>query len=154
MPTPFISAADLTAYLGRDVSADAGATIAIDYACDTVRAISEQDINQSTDTVYLNGTGTDALLLPQLPVTAAGTVVVNGGTVTDYLVNSDWGTLYRTAGTYRGTWPKGRQNIQVNYTHGYGTADVPREIRGVALAIAARYIVQGVAISEIGRAHV
>src|SRR5688500_4621763 len=98
MPDPFISVSDLSSYIGRDVSADAGATIAVDAACEAVRNECGQEINRGTTTFTLDGTGTDALLIPQRPVNAAGTVLVNGGTVTDYVLNSN-GILFRgTAG--------------------------------------------------------
>src|SRR5215204_1636080 len=88
MPAPFISQQDLADYTGRDVTNDAGALICVDAACDIIRDFAEQTFNQVLgDTIYLNGSGTDALLLPQGPVTAAGTVQVR----TD-------GTAWTTAG--------------------------------------------------------
>jgi hypothetical protein len=91
MPDPFIAPQDLVDYLGRGTITDPGMIIATDAACDTVRTIAEQTFNQSTSTVTLDGTGTDALLLPELPVTSAGTVTVAGGTITDYVVNTRLG---------------------------------------------------------------
>lgn len=166
---PFISIADLGDYIGRDVSTDDGAVIAVDSACEMVRTLTEQDFNPvNADTVTLDGTGTDTLLLPQTPVTAAGTVVVNGGSLTaaDYVATSD-GHLVRTGGTAWSTWsetsfgpadywPRGRQNISVTYNHGYaaGTAlDVPADVRMVALMIASRLVIQGVEKSRtVGQA--
>ena len=165
--TPFISRQDLTDYLGRDVTTDDGALIAIDAACDMVRTITEQDFNvQTNGTAYLDGTGTDALLLPKLPVTDITSVTV-GGTITSgtftggsainsWTLNGD-GVLLRTrgaassswmAGSTPMTWPKGRQNVKVVYSNGYGTAVLPRDVRMVALQIAARLVVQGVSVYE------
>ena len=93
-PAPFISVQDLTDYLGRDVTSDPGALMAADATCDIIRDITEQDFNQATDTVSLDGTDTDALVLPQRPVIAAGTVTVNGGTVSDYIPPTSDGFLY------------------------------------------------------------
>lgn len=152
MPSPFISVDDLTDYLGRDVTADAGAVVAVDSACEICRTLAEQTFNKVVgDRVTLDGTGTDALLLPELPVSTVGTVVVNGGTVADYRLN-DNGVLFRTAGTATSwdwpvQWPAGRQNIAVTYDHG-GTA-VPSDVRMVALTIASRLVIQGVAQSEV-----
>ena len=42
---------DLTDYIGRDVTSDPGALMAIDAACDTIRDITEQDFNVGTTTV-------------------------------------------------------------------------------------------------------
>jgi hypothetical protein len=154
MPDPFIDQQDLTDYLGRDVTTDDGALAAVDAACDMCRTLSEQTFNAVVaDTITLDGTGTDALLLPERPVSAAGTVTVNGGTVTDYVLGGN-GILFR-----RGTvtsdwcwpglnWPYGRQNICVTYNHGYAAVDLPRDVRMVALSIASRLVVQGVAKSE------
>ena len=154
MPDPFIDVQDLSDYLGRDVTADNGALMACDAACDTIRDLTEQDFNQATSTIILDGTDTDALMLPQRPVIAAGTVTVNGGTVSDYLQPTPDGFLYRGTGTTvnGARWPAGRQNVQVTYDHGYqfaGTVnDVPRSVRMVAIMIASRLVVQGVAQSE------
>jgi hypothetical protein len=150
---------DLSGYVGRDVSADDGAVICVDSACAMVQTLTEQDFEAATDTVTLDGTGTDTLLLPQLPVNSAGTVVVNGGTLnsTDYGVGAD-GRLVRTGGTAvwstwgqtsapSAYWPRGRQNISVTYTHGYA-GTVPSDVRRVALELAHRMFTQGGAISE------
>lgn len=166
MPSPFISREDLTDYLGRDVSDDYGALIAADAACDMVRALTEQSFNRGTSTVVLDGTGTDALPLPELPVNSAGTVEVSGTAVTDYVLK-DNGLLirkYPTSGVVdywtetelpEVVWPAGRQNIEVTYVHGYADDDLPRDVRMVALSIASRLIVQGVAQQEsLGEASV
>lgn len=156
MPTPFVSRTDLSDYLGRDVTTDDGALVAVDSACEIVRTLTEQDFNEVIgDTVSLDGTGTDTLLLPQLPVSSAGTVSVNGEAVTDYIVTTE-GHLIRTAGTAYSTWtqtagpaaywPQGRQNVSVTYDHGAGT--VPADVRMVALMIATRLSVQGIASQE------
>lgn len=151
MGTPFISRTDLSNYLGRDVSADDGATIATDSACEMVRTLAEQRFDEvSGETISLDGSGTDSLLLPELPVNTVGTVTVNGGTVTDYCL-ADNGILYRgTAGSrysWPHCWPAGRQNVTVTYDHGY--SEVPEDIRMVALAVASRLVVQGPASFEV-----
>lgn len=153
MADPFISRQDLTDYLGRDLTADDGALICVDAACDICRDISEQTFNAGTSTVALDGSNTDALRLPEMPVNSAGTVVVRdsrGATTTlgsaDYTVG-DLGVLYatNTAGTslIGTTWPTGRQNIEVTYDHGFSDDDMPRSVRMVALGIAARALIQG-----------
>lgn len=159
MSEPFISRQDLTDKLGRDVTADDGALIAVDTACDMVRTLSEQTFNRGTTTEVFDGTGTDAILLPELPVNSVGTVEVFNGDLTwrtagsaDYTLNSDGMLLATdTAGTsgVGRTWPRGRQNIRVTYDHGYDPDDLPRDVRGVALAIAERLVLQGPAISEV-----
>jgi hypothetical protein len=155
----FIDTQDLSDYIGRDVTDDDGAVICVDSAIEMVRTLTEQDFSPLTDTIALDGTGTDTLLLPQLPVSGAGTVVVNGGTLTtsDYVATAD-GHLIRTGGTaiwttwLRGDyptpyWPPGRRNVTVTYDHGYA-GTVPADVRAVALNIASRMITQGGASFE------
>lgn len=110
MGAPFITPQDLSDLLGRDVLTDNGALFAVESACEIVRVIAEQNFDPVFgDTVTLDGTGTDCLLLPELPATAAGTVLVAGGTVTDYVL-ADNGRLIRkaspagTAGTADWWW--------------------------------------------------
>lgn len=153
MPSPFVSRDDLSDKLGIDVSASDKALICVDAACDTIRHITGQDINVTNGgTAILDGTGTDALPLPQRPVLNAGTVIESGGTLvlgTDYKLGAN-GVLYRLPGVIdngwgdsqlRTYWWPGRQNIVVTYSHGH--TDVPAAIRGVALELAARLYSQG-----------
>jgi hypothetical protein len=152
--TPFITTTDLSNRLGRDVSADAGAISAVDSACQICRTVAEQDFNAATGTISIDGTGTDCLLLPQRPVGGAGTVVVaSQGTITDYMVTSDGMLLRGTAGgrpetASRPVWPTGRQNVTVTFDHGYASLQVPSDVCEVALNLAMRAVVQGVAQSE------
>lgn len=164
MSEPFISRQDLSDYLGRDVTSDDGALFAVDSACETVRTLTEQDFNTVTETIHLDGSGTDTVLLPQVPVSGAGTVVVNGGTLeTDDYTFTEQGQLVRTCGTATWStwnqtgygwsgpiayWPQGRQNIEVTYDHGYTGGTVPSDVRMVALMIAYRLVTQGGASSE------
>lgn len=159
MPDPFVSVQDLEDYTGREVTADPGALMAVTSACDICRRIAEQQFTAGTATVTLDGTGTDALLLPQRPVNTVGTVVVSGGTVTDFVVKDNgilirklpvtasidyWSEVpYPTA-----VWPAGRQNVEVTYTHGHSDADIPTEVARVALELANRTVTQGAAMSE------
>jgi hypothetical protein len=149
VPDPFITPQDVVDWIGRGTATDPGLLIATDSACDMCRDIAEQQFNRGTTTYTLDGTGTDALLLPELPVNSAGTVLVNGTAVTDYTLNGN-GILFRgTAGEYpRPVWPEGRQNVVVTADHGYADADLPRSVRMVALSAAARIAVQGVAGEE------
>jgi hypothetical protein len=158
MPDPFITREDLSDYLGRDVTEDPGALIAIDAACDMVRTIAERDFNAGSATLSLDGTGTDAVLIPNryLPVNSAGTGVVSGTAEADFMVNDNGVLLRGTSGAYpRPTWPCGRQNVSVTLDYGYETVDLPRDVRVVALSIAARLAVQGVAAEEqVGQVRV
>lgn len=158
MADPFISRQDLTDHLGKDVTSDDGALIAVDAACDIVRDVAEQTFNRGTSTVVLDGTGTDALMLPELPVVSVSSVAASdsagswttAGTA-DYSLNGD-GVLFatNTAGTssFGSTWAYGRQNYRVTYVHGYADADLPRSVRRVALEVASRLFLQGPKLFE------
>jgi hypothetical protein len=150
MPDPFIDAQDLVDYLGRGTISDPGMLIALDSACDTCRTIAEQDFNAGTATIALDGNGGDCLVLPHFPVgTVAGTITVNGEDETEFMVTDNGMLLRGTAGVSpRPTWPEGRQNVTITYQHGYAAADLPRDVRMVALSVASRYVVQGVAKRE------
>lgn len=163
----FITRTDLSDYLGRDVTTDNGALICVDAACDFVRDIAEQSFTRGTTTEYFDGTGTDSLLLPELPVNTVGTVSVSDSSqpptwttagTADFALNGN-GILYATdtAGTslFGRTWPEGRQNIRVTYDHGYTTGDFPQSVRAVAIAIASRLFVQGpTTFEQLGDANV
>jgi len=149
--TPFITVQDLSDRLGRDVTADPGATSAVDAACQICRTLAENDFTAGTATIALDGTGTDALLLPDAPVQGVTAVTINGGTVTDWVLNGQ-GILFRgTAGARYSSscpvWPRGRQNIGITYSHGYQTL-VPADVREVALNLAMRAVAQGIASAE------
>lgn len=159
--TDFLTITEVGDYIGRDLSADDGAILAVSMACETVRSLTEQDFTPTVGgTAILDGTGTDCLLLPQTPVTAAGTVAIDGTALaaTDYKVTSE-GELFRTDGTatwadnggYPASpvayWPQGRRNISVTYDYGYA-GSAPDDVRMVALAIATRLITQGGAVQE------
>lgn len=149
MPDPIISTADVVNYVGRGGTADPAMVMAVDAASDTIRDYTGQQFNRGTSTIALDGTGTDALLLPQLPANAVGTVSVNGAAITDYVL-SDNGLLFRgtAGGGYRPTWPAGRQNVSLTVDHGYDDIDIPRSVRRIALEVAARTVIQGPMMEE------
>jgi hypothetical protein len=159
MAVPFISRADLGELLGQDLTTSDKALIAIDSACDIVRDLAEQTFNLVEDeTITLDGTGTDALLLPERPVTEIGAVVEGDETLVvgdDYVLNGQ-GVLLRKSTTTTAVWAKGRQNVQVTYSHGYSTNTLPRSVRAVALQIAARLFQQkpGVTSESLGQRSV
>jgi hypothetical protein len=140
----FISVTELGDHLGRDLTADPGATLAVNFACDAVRTVAGQDFTAGSSTVTLDGSGTDALLLPERPVSRVRSVTVAGTAVTDFSLRSD-GTIVRP---YPAVWTAGRQNVVIRYEHGVSRTKVPPAVRMVALALAARFVVQGPAAAE------
>lgn len=139
---PFVSVEELGEYLGQNLTDSAKAQIAVESACDIVRSLTEQVLNEIlSDSIKLDGTDTDALLLPQQPVTSI-IEVSDGATVLvaddDYKLD-DNGVLLKP---WPGVWTKGRQNISVTYNHGYPQSVFPDDLRAVALDIAARIFQQ------------
>lgn len=139
---PFIDREDLANALSPgsppDLSSDDHATVAVDAACDVCRIACGQDFNEVTnDVIVLDGTNSDALILPQIPVSEVSEVVVGDDTLVvddDYKLTGN-GILVRT---WPMRWRWGRQNIRVTYTRGYPDDELPRDVRVVALALAKR----------------
>lgn len=154
MPAPFISREDLADHLHLADGAlddDDAALQAVDAACDMIRDLTGQMFNRvADDEILMDGTGTDALLLPELPVEEVSSVVVTGEEdFTGYTYTlHDSGVLLRSYNTenvsgwdgcaaHHGLrWPKGRNNIAITYTHGYTDAEFPRSVRMLALKLA------------------
>lgn len=163
---PFISTADLSDFIGEDVTADPLSVIAIDSACEIIRAYVGQRLNyDALDVVRLNGNGRSSIILPQVPVVDIASVVVGETTLetTDYYTTRS-GVLSRM--TLYDIWNVGVQNISVTYSHGYAIneADVeddpdddvpkpdrmPSDIRRVALALSRRLFVASGSVQESG----
>jgi hypothetical protein len=165
----FIDEADLGVYLQRDFiddsnNADPLATFAVTAACDVIRTYTNQHLNVVVnDDIKVDGTGTDALLLPEHPVANVASVAIGDDEPLtedeDYVVGPYTGIVYRLNGQ---AWPRGRQNISVTYTHGYdieagdsssgfgsspslgfSVPAVPETVRLVALQVAARIYAAG-----------
>lgn len=128
---------DLTAVLQRtpaDLDEQADMEAALARASAYVRRYTRQHIEQVSETITLDGVHGQWLFLPQRPVTAVASVVVDGTTLVaddDYRWSAD-GTLYRVAATWA-AYPRG---ISVTYTHGYAT--IPEDVVGVTATLAAR----------------
>lgn len=133
------SAAELRLFLELDTTdlPDDRAELILSVVSGLVRDEAHQLFDQvETDEVILDGTGTDVLLLPQLPVTAVASVEENGTALvggTDY----DWssnGILRRL----NGSWVRRARYYTVTYSHGY--AAPPDGLKGIVLRVAARVV--------------
>ena len=133
--------------LRRDLSSDSHASFSVDSACDMCRRVADQVFNEvEDDQIVLDGPGTDALLLPEMPVKEVSEVVSNGVTLSspdNYVLNGN-GILIRQPSPL--VWSRLRQSVSVTYTHGFAT--IPEDVRAVALQAAARLYAQGPAIFE------
>ena len=162
---PFIGFNDLGDALGEDVSTSDLAVIAIDSACDMVRAELGNDINLvEEDEITLSGSGRERLILPEPPVREVTEVTIDAGLSTEALVDPTTyilddlprlrGAFLRRVGA-AGTWPlwpRGLRNISLTYSHGWDVTEpisdpppgferVPAAIRSVALGLAKRIYV-------------
>ena len=109
----------------------AAADLDLEVACDDIRDYICQTVDLVTgDVITLAGTGTRALILPELPVSAA-TITSAGVAVTDFTRDA-YGILWRTDPSI---WSRG-VNYTVTYTHGYALADVPAWLRRAAFQLA------------------
>lgn len=153
MTAPIVSLQDLGDYLGLDLSDSERAVIAIDSASEIVRSYLGQSLDYvEEDEQRMDGTGTHALVLPQLPIRLIrGVTLLDRDDVaitdpvlqegTDWYIDMDAGILFRRSAV----WPLGTGNMLVRYDHGY-EADpededfirYPSDIREVALSLAKR----------------
>lgn len=147
----FISIPDLAAYLGYSItSEDPKGLLCVDGACELIRTLTGQKFTLAEDeTILLDGTGTDTVLLPQYPALSVSAVSLEGEAVEDFM-RTDSGLLRLP---YPKVWTSGRQKVEVTYSHGYSEA--PRDIRMLAVTIAARLYAQGIVSAEtVGMAQV
>lgn len=131
----FCSIDDINTFLGTNILPnDPQATLAIAEATAVIQNYCNQKIERvSNDPIFLDGTGSTKLFLPELPVNEIASVEVDG-TLLDpaYYALAENGVLWRKYGV----WTPGARNIKITYTHGY--ENIPEEIRGVCYRSAAR----------------
>lgn len=138
----YASVDELSDWLGETVSGSRP-TLLLETATDAVKAIIGHDITEGTETATLDGTGTEALVLPKHPVTAISQVDVDGTTLAaDAYKFIEAGVVYRTSGI----WAVGRQNIDVTYTHGFAT--IPGDVKAIVLETASRAWRSGAGVSQ------
>lgn len=149
--SPFATESELESYTGTSVATDR-ARLLLDMASAAIRAYTNQTISQATTTAILPGTFTDAMVLPERPVTAITLVKIGDTTLTvdtDYVWDGAH-TLYRgtkvdgvlsvNGPDYLingwGDWGGPGAQVTVTYTH--GLANIPNDVKGVCLALCAR----------------
>lgn len=121
------------------------AQVALNAACAEIQRRTSQTFTVvEGDVITIDGTGTRILLLPELPIVAVNSVIIDKDLateeiVTDFRVDAD-GRLYlprrSTATPYRrcNHWPRGFANITIDYDHGY--AAVPADLIDLAVRAA------------------
>lgn len=117
------------------------------------RSATRQHISRvAGDVVALDGDGSSVLLLPQVPVTAVTSVVVDDGSTSTTLAAADYqwfgnGVLRRS-----GKWPARPRSVTVTYDHGYDP--IPDDVQEAVAKRAARGLDErvGVASAQLGAA--
>lgn len=114
----------------------------LDDATATIEDEAGQPLEESTDTIDVDGTGTCRLVLPRWPVNSVTSVAETDAVgVTTVLTEGEgadytWGTegiLIRLGAV----WPCGQRNIAVVYTPGYSAAAMPAELARICRRLAA-----------------
>ena len=134
----FATPDELATYLQASSVNEEAAQLALDIATAVVVERTGQDFEQGTNTVVtLNPDGED-IYLPQRPVSAVTSVTTRNrgyAETTTRTVHADYevmGSRLRWVGL--GTWP---YEVTVTYSHGY--ADIPADVKGATLAVAAEF---------------
>ena len=142
MAADLFTLSELASYLQRDLDTSS-ALLAQTTAQGIVRAYCRQDITTGTYVaanlpIVAQGAYWQ-VTLPQRPVTAVSSVAVNGTTYTlgtDYAWNGSSPTIKLARLVYTSAAFQDDPRATVTYTAGYATA--PLDVKGVALAVAAR----------------
>jgi hypothetical protein len=161
----------MSSYLRIQINpTDIIANLALQAATVAIQNYVDQVLTYVSETVILDGTGTDTILLPELPVLSVTAVVDNcdtsypttlqpqsAGSNADYTYTGGFdGLLIRRRGQFvawegmfnaaYGKWPDRRQSVQVTYSHGFST--VPTDLQLLCAIIASRAFAQDGANSE------
>jgi len=173
----FATTDDVAALLQRDLTASelVWANRLLTQASDVVRRYTRQTLNfVSGDTITLPGNWDNTLVLPQRPIVAVNSLLINGATPTAYSV---WkvldDTLYISTGAYQpdfgvllwggnalwgpagsnsgpqatgATWQGPQAKITINYDHGFDT--IPGDITNVTAGLVAMAIASPVGVNE------
>ena len=119
MSGPFATATEFCEFTGMTLPTDlARLQSMLDMASSIIRRYCDQELSVvSAEQVVLPPIAGTTLILPERPVTAVSSVLVNVAPVTDYWFEPS-GLLHRGAitGTVGGPWTNG---ATVTYTHGY-----------------------------------
>lgn len=148
----FATATQLEDRYGLGLSTDKATRVLTD-ATDEIRSIVGQYLTAvEADVVTLPGVWGRSLVLPERPVTAVDSVVLNGTTLT---VDTDFtwqrrGVLWRASSTSfdtPGRWWGGPQvEVVVTYDHGFAT--IPGAVRSACLKLAAAMASQPAGVTQ------
>lgn len=169
---PFATVDMMSSYLRVEISpVDVIARLALAAATSMIQDYTDQLIAYVEDeTVILDGSGNNTMLLPELPVTSVSLVIQdsdtsfpktlldqsNGSNAEYTFVGGRKGMLIRRKGRFvsygddqtaqYGCWPGRRQSVTVTYTHGYPV--IPAELQLLCVTVASRAWAQDGATQE------
>jgi hypothetical protein len=169
--TQFCTVQQVSAYLQTTLDpADDFALLCVEAATEMIQKYTNQTFVYTVDeTTILDGSGSDIMLLPELPVVSVSECITDIDTGTprtlldkthganaEFDFTTDSGLLIRRRGQFvmwesrfaavYGVWPDRRASVQVTYTHGYPI--VPRDLQMITVVAAARGIAQDGADQE------
>jgi hypothetical protein len=135
MPNPLATVSDLEAYLNKEFADETIAEFALDIASDLVRNYVGHSISKIlNDTVVLDGSGTQILMLPAAPINGIDIIEIDGEILSNTKYKwSKKGYVIRTDGLL---WPSNPGSIEIIYNHGYDT--IPNAIVGIVCSLAGR----------------
>lgn len=121
VPTPFVTAADLSAWTGGKVSPnDPRVQPLIEGASAAIRRYCGWHIApEKTETLLLDGSGGKVLTLQTLHLVDVASVKINGKEIPADLY--DWSHLGNIE-LRHGTWPLRYRSVEVEFTHGFESA--------------------------------
>lgn len=150
----FATPTDLGVLLDTTIAADdPRALLLLDLASAAIRATVGLTVDEVADeTITIEGNGRNSIQLPEYPVTAIASISLDGTLLVeddDYSWTSA-GVLHRLPIGGLRTWTG---TIEIEYTHGYATGDIPAVLRLVCLQAAARAWInpEGYGSETIGR---
>ncbi|MFP4066223.1 MAG: hypothetical protein ACLFS5_01860 [Spirochaetaceae bacterium] len=124
--------------LNLEDSEESKAELVINAASETANDYAGRLLKADDYTHDFDGTGGRLLILRQYPVNAVDAVYVDSdrgfaasSEVTDFVVHANIGKIVRTSGV----WPRGIQNIRVEYNAGYDP--VPSQLQLAVLEVIA-----------------
>ncbi|MFQ5956176.1 MAG: head-tail connector protein [Candidatus Brocadiales bacterium] len=128
------SAAKVKEYLGvSGTSEDALLSRLVDWASDLVHSYCGRIFTEASYDEYYDGDGTEGLLANQYPISTVTSLEVDGiqKDVSSYTLYGQLGLLKLKSGTF----PKGKNNVRLQYTAGYST--IPNDLEQVAIELVA-----------------
>src|SRR6266542_3488359 len=132
----FATAAELETFTGGLITDAPRATALLGYASAWIRKYTGQTLSLVPgDTVIFGESPASVLYLPQRPVTAVTSILVDGVATTSF-VWKRWGTVYRLPADTDWVFS---DHVQVIYDHGYATTtDEYQAVKAVCLNAASR----------------